>query len=97
MVYLYAVEWNKSRVEKRYQKESRNDLVMFLTIIGVPCKVTVIPFQVPVNLINSEVTTQMLTNREVGEFAKFHAKPGRRIISIHDRNTQLNQPNYLMR
>ena len=50
-----------------------------------------------VNLINAVGTTQMLTNREVGEFAKFHAKPGRRIISIHDRNTQVNQPNYLMR
>ena len=44
----------------------------------------------PVNLINSEVTKQMLANREVSEFAKFHAKPGRRIISIHDRNTQLS-------
>ena len=38
----------------------------------------------------------MLTNREVGEFAKFRAKPGRH-ISIHDRNMQPNQPNYLMR
>ena len=71
---------------------------MFLTMIGMHWyEVTVILFQVQVNLINAVGTTQMLTNREVGEFAKFHAKPGRRIISIHDRNTQVNQPNYLMR